>query len=78
MRNPTQAQIKAMTWLASEVGAGWKIGSGGFTAALSSASIGGYVEHEWGGFGPRGGLALRWRLTAQGLNFLEPRGPAAP
>jgi DNA-binding PadR family transcriptional regulator len=79
MSNPTKAQIKAMEWLAEEVGAGWKLGSGKLTAALNSASLHGYVEGEWGDFGPRGGRVLRWRLSDKGLNYLSPRtAPPAP
>lgn len=48
MSNPTKAQIKAMEWLANEVGAGWKIGGGRMVAALSSAGLHGYVDSEWG------------------------------
>jgi hypothetical protein len=73
MSNPTKAQIKAMQWLAMEVGAGWKIGGGKLTAALSSAALYGYVEREHGDFGPRGGRVLRWRLSDKGQNYLSPR-----
>jgi len=40
MSEPTKAQIKAMEWLAAEVGAGWKIGGGRLATALSSRPVG--------------------------------------
>ena len=73
MSEPTKAQIKAMEWLAAEVGAGWKIGGGRLAAALSSAERYGYVESEWGDFGPRGGRVIRWRLTEKGLRHFDIR-----
>ena len=69
----TDAQQRALEWLPSD--GSWRINPGRLSAALNSLSLHhrGLIVSEWGDFGPRGGRALRWRLTSAGVSAKHPR-----
>ena len=69
----TDAQKRALEWLPSD--GSWRLNPGRLGAALSSLALqhSGLVKSEFGYFGPRGGRALRWRLTSDGVRAKHTR-----
>lgn len=67
----TDAQKRARDWLPED--GSWRIHPGRLSAALNSLSIAWpqCVECEWGYFGPRQGIAQRWRLSAKGVEVMR-------
>lgn len=66
-RRITPAQQRAIKWLPKD--GSWRVMDKGMGRAVRSLQLChvGTVEDEGGNFGPRGGLAVRSRLTAEGI-----------
>lgn len=69
----TKAQERALEWFPSD--GAWRINAGKLGSAVSSFCL--YhrdlSEYQWGDFGPKGGRALRFRLTTSGVRFKAAR-----
>ena len=69
----TAAQDRALDWLPAN--GDWRMNPGRLAHALASLFY--YsprsVEMEGGNLGPRGGYAVRWRLTPKGVALFHPK-----
>lgn len=77
MKNPkmTEPRIRGLKFMPAD--GSWVMNVGKEIApALSSLAFGELVEVDHGPFGPRGGYAVRYRLTAKGIKLkaqMEPQ-----